>query len=75
MPQPQQNFGQRATKLARTIVRPFSSALANLMRATGRTYNQTHHSGAGGGIGDSGEGGRTSPRRKQRRGRRHGGRR
>lgn len=72
---PRQSTKRSESSLLRTITRPFSSAYAYLMRATGRTYNQTHHSGAGGGIGDSGEGGRTSPRRKQRRGRRHGGRR
>jgi hypothetical protein len=71
---PRQSTKRADTSLLRTITRPFSSALAYVMRATGRTYNETHYSGAGGGVGTADESSRT-PRRKQRQGRRHGRRR
>lgn len=61
---PRQSTGHSEPSLLRTITRPFSSAYASLMRATGRTHhNETHYSGAGGVVGNAGEGRRHGARR------------
>jgi hypothetical protein len=66
-----QSIGRRLATLARTILRPFSAGLAYVMKAMGRTYNQTYYPGAGGDVGEPNR----APRTRHKQGRRHGRRR